>query len=75
MVIRKLPVTKLLVLLSLTTFSASAFAETQQEIEARIRALNAELYDLHQQLQQVENPEDAALGMPFEPLPLSLIHI
>ena len=43
MVIRKLPVTKLLVLLSLATFSASSFAESQQEIEARIRALNAEL--------------------------------
>ena len=69
MVIRKLPVTKLLVLLSLATFSASAFAESQQEIEARIRALNAELYDLHQQLQQVENPEDAAQGVPFEQLP------
>ena len=69
MVIRKLAVTKLLVLLSLATVSASALAETQQEIEARIRALNAELYDLHQQLQQIDTPQDAAQGLPFEQLP------
>ena len=69
MVIRKLAVTKLLVLLSLATVSASALAETQQEIEARIRALNAELYDLHQQLQQIDTPQDAAQDLPFEQLP------
>ena len=69
MVTRKLPLTKLIVLLSLATFSVNAVAESQQEIEARIRALNAELYDLHQQLQQIENPEDAALDIPFEQLP------
>lgn len=50
MVTRKLPFTKLIILLSFATFSANAFAASQQEIEERIRALNAELYDLHQQL-------------------------
>lgn len=69
MVTRKLPFTKLIILLSFATFSANAFAASQQEIEERIRALNAELYDLHQQLQQVESPKDAAQGVPFEPLP------
>lgn len=72
MVTRKLPFKKFIIMLSLTTLSTYAFAETQDEIEARIRALNAELYDLRQQLQQVqqaENPEETVLGLPFEPLP------
>jgi len=69
MVTRKLPFSKFIVLLSLTTLSANALAETQQEIEARIRALDAELYQLRQQLQQVENPADASLDVPFELLP------
>jgi phospholipase A1 len=69
MVTRKLPLTKLIVLLSLATFSANAVAQSQQEIEDRIRALNAELYDLRQQLQQ---PENAAQGEPFEPLPVEV---
>lgn len=72
MVTRKLPLTKLIVLLSLATFSANAFADSQQAIEARIRALNAEIYDLRQQLQQVEAPEDTAQGVPFEPLPVEV---
>lgn len=69
MVTRKLPLTKLIVLLSLAAFSANVCAESQQEIEARIRALNAELHDLHQQLQQIESPADAEQGLPLEQLP------
>ncbi|MEA2119427.1 phospholipase A [Halovibrio sp. HP20-50] len=69
MVTRKQLFTKLFVILSLAAFSADALAETQAEIEARIRALNAELYQLHQQLQQVEKPSDALQGLPFEALP------
>ncbi|UTD54184.1 phospholipase A [Halomonas sp. MS1] len=52
MVIRKLLLTSLIVLLG----TESAIAETREEIEARIRALNSELYQLRQQLQQVEDP-------------------
>ncbi|WP_447957567.1 phospholipase A [Vreelandella sp. EE7] len=47
----------------------SALAETQEEIEARIRALNTELYQLHQQLQQIEASADSAAGLEPEPLP------
>ncbi|MGO2391036.1 MULTISPECIES: phospholipase A [unclassified Halomonas] len=73
MVIRKRSLRKLITLLSLATAvsaaSANAFADSQAEIEARINALNTELYELRQQLQQVTSPEDAALGLPVEPLP------
>ena len=73
MVIRKRSLRKYITLLSLATAvsaaSANAFAESQAEIEARINALNTELYQLRQQLQQVKSPEDAALGLPAEPLP------
>tara|TARA_R110002012_G_scaffold59973_5_gene156897 strand:+ start:731 stop:1738 length:1008 start_codon:yes stop_codon:yes gene_type:complete len=63
---------KRVVLLGLITFSTSALADSQQEIEARIRALNAELYNLRQQLQQIETPEDVGQGTPFEPLPVEV---
>ncbi|WP_146875801.1 phospholipase A [Halovibrio variabilis] len=69
MITRKLLFTKLLALLSLAAFSADALAQTQAEIKARIRALDAELYQLHQQLQQVEQPNDALQGLPFDALP------
>ncbi|TVP49306.1 MAG: phospholipase [Halomonas sp.] len=70
MVTRKLPFTRFLVLLGLTSLSADALAESQAEIEARIRALNTELHQLRQQLQQIDSSEDAELGLPFEPLPV-----
>lgn len=69
MVTRKQLFMKLLCILSFAAFSADALAQTQAEIEARIRALNAELYQLHQQLQQVEKPDDALQGLPFDALP------
>lgn len=69
MVTRKLPLTKLIVLLSLASFSANALAASKEEIEARIRALDTELYELRQQLQQVESPADSVLGLPIEQLP------
>ncbi|MGM0833116.1 phospholipase A [Halomonas qinghailakensis] len=52
MVIRKLLLASLIVLLG----TENAFAESREEIEARIRALNTELYQLRQQLQHVEEP-------------------
>lgn len=55
MVIRKLLLASLIVLLG----TESAFAETREEIEARIRALSTELYQLRQQLQQVEDPTES----------------
>ncbi|PJX13300.1 phospholipase [Halomonas sp. 141] len=65
MVIRPLIFTGLLVALG----SQSAMAETRGDIEARIRALNTELYQLRQQLQQIDAPEAAAQGIPPTPLP------
>ncbi len=65
MVIRPLILTSLLVALG----SQSAMAETRGDIEARIRALNTELYQLRQQLQQIDAPEAAAQGIPPAPLP------
>lgn len=69
MVTRKLPFKKCIALLGLATFSVNSFAESRQEIEQRIRALDAELYDLRQQLQQVEDPQAAATGEEAQPLP------
>ena len=51
MVIQKLLLTGLVVVVSADMLSQSAQADTQEEIEARIRALNTELYQLRQQLQ------------------------
>ncbi|WP_394424300.1 phospholipase A [Vreelandella stevensii] len=65
MVIRPLILTSLLVALG----SQAAMAETRGDIEERIRALNTELYQLRQQLQQIDAPEAAAQGIPPAPLP------
>ncbi|WP_404377228.1 phospholipase A [Vreelandella aquamarina] len=69
MVIRKLLLTGLAVVVSADVFSQSALADSREEIEARIRALNTELYQLRQQLQQIDSPEEAAQGVPPEQLP------
>ncbi|MBZ5489098.1 phospholipase A [Halomonas aquamarina] len=50
MVIRKLLCVSLLTLLSAETLSSAALADSKDEIEARIRELNSELYQLRQQL-------------------------
>ena len=55
MVIRKLLLVSFIVLLG----TESAIAESREEIEARIRALSSELYQLRQQLQQVEDPTES----------------
>lgn len=65
MVIRKLLLTSLIVLLG----TESAFAETREEIEARIRALSTELYQLRQQLQHVEDPAGSEPTPPPQLLP------
>ena len=69
MVIQKLLLTGLVVVVSADMLSQSAQADTQEEIEARIRALNTELYQLRQQLQQIDAPEEAAQGVPPKQLP------
>nr|WP_289094858.1 phospholipase A [uncultured Halomonas sp.] len=69
MVIQKLLLTGLVVMVSADMLSQSAQADTQEEIEARIRALNTELYQLRQQLQQIDSPEEAAQGVPPKQLP------
>ncbi len=69
MVIQKLLLTGLVVVVSADMLSQSAQADTQEEIEARIRALNTELYQLRQQLQQIDSPEEAAQGVPPKQLP------
>jgi len=65
----KLLLTGLVVVVSADMLSQSAQADTQEEIEARIRALNTELYQLRQQLQQIDSPEEAAQGVPPKQLP------
>ncbi|MBR2514663.1 MAG: phospholipase A [Halomonas sp.] len=69
MVIRKLLCTGVMALLGAQTFTTSALAESREDVEARIRALNTELYHLRQQLQQIDAPEEAAMGLPVELLP------
>ena len=69
MVIQKLLLTGLVVVVSADMLSQSAQADTQEEIEARIRALNTELYQLRQHLQQIDSPEEAAQGVPPKQLP------
>ena len=68
MVTRKLLFTGLATFVSATVLSQSAIADSREDIEARVQALSTELYQLRQQLQQIEAPEDAALGI--EPAPL-----
>lgn len=69
MVIRKLLCTGFMALLGAQAFTNSALAETREDVEARIRALNTELYQLRQQLQQLDAPEEADIGLPVERLP------
>lgn len=70
MVTRKLLCTGFILLLGVPTFAtSSALADSREEVEARIRALNTELQQLHQQLQQIDEPEDTALDLPVELLP------
>lgn len=57
MVTRKLLYASVIALLSTVTYSSPALADSQEEIEARIRELNSELYQLQQQLNN-----QAALG-------------
>jgi len=70
MVTRKLLLTGMAAFASATVLSQSALADSREDIEARIQALNTELYQLRQQLQQIEAPEEAARGVEPEPLPV-----
>lgn len=72
MVTRKLLFTGLATFVSATVLSQSAIADSREDIEARIQALSTELYQLRQQLQQIEAPEDAALGIEPAPLPVEV---
>ncbi|MFP3343604.1 phospholipase A [Halomonas sp. SIMBA_159] len=72
MVTRKLLFTGLAALIGANILSTTAMAETRDEIEARIQALNTELYQLRQQLQQIEAPEEAAQGVEPAPLPVEV---
>ena len=72
MVTRKLLFTGLATFVSATVLSQSAIADSREDIEARIQALNTELYQLRQQLQQIEAPEDAAQGIEPAPLPVEV---
>ncbi|WP_404345281.1 phospholipase A [Vreelandella aquamarina] len=72
MVTRKLLFTGLAALMGANILSTTAMAESRDEIEARIQALNTELYQLRQQLQQIEAPEEAAQGIEPEPLPVEV---
>ncbi|GGC79992.1 phospholipase A [Vreelandella lutescens] len=72
MVTRKLLFTGLAALMGANILSTTAMAETRDEIEARIQALNTELYQLRQQLQQIEAPEEAAQGVEPAPLPVEV---
>lgn len=57
MVIRHRRITPFIVLSGLIAASTSAHADTRDDIEERIRELNNELSQLHQQLQQVDELE------------------
>ena len=72
MVTRKLLFTGLATFVSATVLSQSAIADSREDIEARIQALSTELYQLRQQLQQIEAPEDATLGIEPAPLPVEV---
>ncbi|MCP1315279.1 MULTISPECIES: phospholipase A [unclassified Halomonas] len=72
MVTRHRLLAALFVFVGTTPMASNALAQsadTQEAIEARIRALNVELYQLREQLQQIEAPEQSAAGIPAEPLP------
>lgn len=70
MVIRKLMLVGLTVLLSAEMLGNSALAESKEEIEARIRALDNERYQLSQQLQQINASGDISSDMADETLPV-----
>lgn len=73
MVTRKLLCVSLMALLSADALSNTALADSKDEIEARIRELNSELYQLRQQLQDAETSETASAdSMPFNKQPEEL---
>lgn len=69
MVIRTLLSASLIALLGTQTFSTSALADTREELEARMRALNSELDDLQQQLQRIDASQPPASALAAERLP------
>ncbi|MBP5981894.1 MAG: phospholipase A [Halomonas sp.] len=70
MVIRKLMLVSLTVLLSTEMLGNTALAESKEAIEARIRALDNERYQLNRQLQQINASEDISGDMANETLPV-----
>ncbi len=69
MVTRKLLCVSLLALLSAETLSSAALADSKEEIEARIRALNSELHELRQQLDEVDTSPTSSDSMTLEMQP------
>ncbi|MGO3057540.1 phospholipase A [Halomonas sp. AOP43-A1-21] len=70
MVIRKLMLVGLTVLLSAEMLGNAALAESKEEIEARIRALDNERYQLNQQLQQMHASDESSADVADETLPV-----
>lgn len=70
MVIRKLMLVSLTVLLSAEMLSNTALAKSKEEIEARIRALDSERYQLNQQLQKIGASEEISVDLSAETLPV-----
>ncbi|MBE0464754.1 MAG: phospholipase A [Halomonadaceae bacterium] len=70
MVIRKLMLVGLTVLLSAEMLGNAALAESKEEIEARIRALDNERYQLNQQLQQMHASDETSADVADETLPV-----
>ncbi|SDO01152.1 phospholipase A [Vreelandella arcis] len=62
MAIRHRRLTCFVLLCGLSAVSTFTYADTRDEIEARIRELNSELSQLHQQLEQVEALEENGEG-------------
>lgn len=69
MVTRKRLFASLIILLSAEMVTNSALAQPREDIKARIQTLNTELYQLRQQLQQIDAPERSAQGLEPERLP------
>ncbi|PRY61423.1 phospholipase A1 [Vreelandella songnenensis] len=69
MVTRKLLYVSLLALLSAETLSSAALADSKEEIEARIRALNSELHELRQQLDEADTSPISSDSMALEMQP------
>ncbi|RUR36066.1 phospholipase A [Vreelandella populi] len=73
MVTRKLLCVSLMTLLSAEALSNTALADSKDEIEARIRELDSELYQLRQQLHDAETSDNiSSESVPFDMQPETL---